>query len=166
MRSPKIVLSFAFLLLVGPVAGAGEARTEICATGSLGMKQTPALEKFHQYLDADHVGLVNETQGSYVVLDFLSSKKMTVSFYTSGLFALMPVKREGPVEFCDLDGELRMRGIERDQLIKIVDGKLVIDEGGPKKTFVKGAMPAKLATLHNYVGRSIASDPRGPAPRP
>ncbi|MES2965887.1 MAG: hypothetical protein V4760_18545 [Bdellovibrionota bacterium] len=159
MRIPWIVL---FILLLGPVA---EARIETCAYDSLGLKRTPALEQFRKFLDSDHVGLANETAGSYVILD-LFSDHMTIAFYTSGLFDLVPIKREGPVQFCDVDGALEMRGLERVQKIRIVDGKLVIDEGGPKKTFVKGEMPAPLARLHHYQGRAVAADPRGSAPHP
>ncbi len=148
-------------VLVGFWGPSTEARTEICAADSLGLKQTPALDQFRSYFDTGfgpaRVGLVNETSGSYVLLDF-AGETMTMTFFTSGLFNLVPIKREGSVRFCDEASLLTMRGLGVDEEIKIVGGKVVIDEGGARKTFVKGPMPKALAELHHYTDRAIAAD--------
>lgn len=154
MRFPWI---FSLILLLGPLASA-EPRQTTCAHDSLGLEQTPRLRELKAFFGSDYVGLVNETGGSYVVIDMLK-ERMTVSFYTSGLFDLVPISRTGPLEICDTGDGLVMRGIEREEALQIVQGRLVIGRGGPIKTFAKGAMPPNLAKLHRYQERSVASKP-------
>lgn len=151
-----MALSFLLVSSVGLPAFA-EVRTETCAHDSTGLEQTPALRDIKAYFGHGFVGFVNETEGSYVIVDLMKTP-MTLTFYTSGLFDLVPIKSEGPLEICDDGLSLRMRGLDRDEEMKVVDAKLVMGSGGPKKTFMKGAMPPKLAKLHHYTERSIASE--------
>jgi hypothetical protein len=151
--------SFRFLLLLGILLCTNQSRGDDCATHRSELDKTPRLHAILQMFNqsaGSAVGLVNGTQGSYVILDS-KNDELTIAFYTSGLFDLFPIKRDGPLKFCDTGKVLRMIGLDRDEELVLPDGKFVLGEGGPKRTFTVGLMPVMLKQLHHMEDVPAAS---------
>lgn len=135
-----------------------QSGADLCAARISELEKTERLKSIQSLFQSGHrVGLVNESKGSFVILT-ADQEQMTISFYTSGLFDLFPIKREGPVLFCDTGKGLEMIGIGRTVEIRIVGGKLVAEDGSPKRIFAPGEMPELLRKLHHLNERGIASE--------
>ena len=102
------------------------------------------------------VGFVNETAGSYfdVYVDTNSNggSAYILTFYTSGFLDLYGVMRTGPAKFCADSPGLTVHSMGMVQKIQVQNGRLVLGEGGPRKSFTRGAMPQKLIKLHLPTG--------------
>jgi hypothetical protein len=132
-----------------------QSKADTCATRFSELGKFERLKPIQTLFDADErAGLVNESQGSFVVLKS-NNDLLTIEFYTSGLFDLYPIERDGPVKFCESKDGIEMIGINRTVEIKIVDGKLIAGKGGPRRTFAHGAMPELLRKLHHTDERGI-----------
>ena len=107
--------------------------------------------------DNNRIMMVNGTKGSYVIIDG-SGEGLTISFFTSGLFDLYAIRKDGPLEFCDNGERLEMVGLDRREVFQIIDGEIDMGSGGVKKHFARGDMPDKLKKLHRFGVRNIASD--------
>jgi hypothetical protein len=98
------------------------------------------------------VGFVNETAGSYfdIYVDTNSNAGSTyiLTFYTSGFLDLYGVMRTGPAKFCADSSGLTVHSMGHVQKIQVQNGRLILGEGGPRKSFTRGAMPQKLIELH------------------
>lgn len=135
------------------------AEAEECASTLADLKKTPNLELvLTLFKDSPRVGMVNGTNGSYVIIDAVDGD-LKIYFYTSGLWDLFGIKDDGPLTFCDGPEGLRMSGLGRSEYIKLVYGAIQLGEGGPRRTFRVGAMPEILQKLHGLNGREIASKP-------
>ncbi len=102
--------------------------------------------------------MVNETKGSYVIISALDDN-LTISFFTSGLFDLYPIRKDGPLSFCDDGTKLRMIGLDRADVFTLVEGGFRMGKGGPKHNFASGPMPELLKKLHRIDVRGLASKP-------
>ena len=131
---------------------------EICASKYSELESSARLAKLKPLFNADkRIAMVNQTRGSFVIIDGFEDN-LTIRFYTSGLFDLYPIQREGPLKFCDVDGNLRMIGLDREDRVEVVHGGLVVGRGGPKRSFVSGEMPQNLKRLHKMDVRGLASE--------
>ena len=136
-----------------------QAGAELCASKPSELDQSDRLKTVKTlFVTGVRVGMVNESKGSFVVLES-SENQITMVYYTSGLFQLYGMKRDGPLKFCDTGSSLRMIGLGQDVEVKIGDGKLIADDGGPKRTFSPGPVPDLLQRLHHLDERGIASEP-------
>ena len=133
---------------------------DICASKYEDLTLTPRLLGIQKlFNESRHLGMVNETEGSYFSIEALSDK-LVITFYTSGLFDLYAVRREGPLVFCDTGSGLRLIGIDRVEEVNIASAtQLKIGEGGPRLSFHVGVMPTALGVLHHVVERGLASGP-------
>ncbi|MBX3021976.1 MAG: hypothetical protein KF799_09895 [Bdellovibrionales bacterium] len=103
------------------------------------------------------VGFVNETKGSYFILEERDGE-FRITFFTSGLFDLYPIKRDGPLSFCDTGEELQVVGLGRRDDLRLTGTELQLGGGGPKRHFAPGPMPGLLIDLHKVPQRGIASE--------
>lgn len=155
MRRPLTALAAVLGIL-----SAWPAAADVCATQFSHLTQTERLSSLRTVLrEGGAVGFVNLTQGSYFIVDG-HGEAFRITFFTSGLFDLYPIKREGPLSFCDNGRELRVIGLGNNDRLEIQEGRLVIGSGGPKMTFSPGAMPELLVKLHHYNERGLASTPK------
>ena len=150
-RISHLILSI--LAVVSVAAGADE-----CAGKFSELSRISGLSSVRTLFgEGERIGLVNETQGSYVVIESRDDL-LWISFYTSGLFDLYGIKDEGPLIFCSTASGLRMSGLKRNNAFMVVEGRLIIDDGGRRKTFAIGAVPELLRKLHHLNERAIASE--------
>ncbi len=144
-----------FILIVWALPAAADE----CASNLTELKKTPRLESILAlFKDTHSVGLVNETKGSYVVIEAYSDGQLKILFYTSGIWDLYGIKDEGLLLFCDGPEGLVMSGLGRKDALKISPGKMEIGKGGPRQTFHVGPAPELLRKLHGLNGRAIASE--------
>src|SRR5258708_7616865 len=93
---------------------------EVCAGSFAELGRTPRLQSIQKmFSSAGRLSMVNVTRGSYFIVESLEEKEnLTIRFYTSALFDLYGVKREGPVRFCDDGQSLKLIGIGRREELK------------------------------------------------
>lgn len=131
-----------------------------CTSLYSGLSKTARLRAVREFFpDNGEVGLVNETKGSFVTMGSREDKLFMI-FYTTGLFDLYPVKREGPLEFCDDGEKLHMISLGRDEELRVSPRKMDVGAGGPKLNFIVGEMPEFLRRKHNMESRGLASHPK------
>ena len=134
------------------------AFAEECATLYSELKKTQNLQVARSLFNPEEkVGFINDTKGSYIVLE-VQNDKLMIHFYTSGIFDLYAIKKEGPLTLCDEGNSLKMVGLERSEKLKISDGRLELGDGGPRKSFLVGNMPDSLKRLHHIDTRNISSE--------
>lgn len=134
------------------------AADSVCAAKYSDLDGSQNLKALKAMFSADkQIAMVNETKGSYVIISGFDDN-LTISFFTSGLFDLYPVRREGPLKFCDDGVVLRMIGLDREDTFTLVNGGFQMGKGGPKRNFARGEMPALLKKLHKMDIRGIASE--------
>jgi len=144
------------LLLVLCLAGQ-MARAEVCASSFSELDKTPLLSSLKPLFSEDkRIAMVNETKGSYVIIDSLDDK-LTISFFTSGIFDLYPVRKDGPLQFCDDGDSLKMIGLGRSEEFRVTGDRFQMGSGGAKKSFSYGEMPELLKRLHRVDARGVAS---------
>jgi hypothetical protein len=147
------VFTILFILMAVPAHGA-----EVCASSFSELAASPRLEGLKPLFNADRrIAMVNETKGSYVIIDAFDDK-FTISFFTSGLFDLYPIRKDGPLKFCDDGARLRMVALDRADVFTLVNGGFHMGAGGPKQNFARGEMPALLKKLHKIDIRGLASE--------
>ncbi|MGE4134012.1 MAG: hypothetical protein AB7F86_20415 [Bdellovibrionales bacterium] len=143
------------LMLTGPRWARADS---ICATHYSELGQTARLKSVTSLFGAeDTIGLVNQTGGSFVELDS-HANALTITFYTTGFLDLYPIKRDGPLEFCDDGEKLIMSGVGRTNPVVIENGRIVVGDGGPKMNFGSGPMPDLLRRKHKIPERGLASE--------
>ncbi len=148
------VLTF-ILVLFFTFPGAADP---VCAAKYSDLDGSENLKALKAMFSADkQISVVNETKGSYVIISGFDDN-LTISFFTSGLFDLYPIRREGPLKFCDDGAVLRMIGLDREETVTLVSGGFQMGKGGPKRNFAHGEMPALLKKLHKMDIRGIASE--------
>jgi hypothetical protein len=151
MRKARWTLFIAVTLWAIP------AIAEECASTLAELKKSPQFEAVIGFLQKqDRIGLVNETKGSYVVID-AKEDALQIHFYTSGIWDLYGIKDEGPLKFCADENGLRILGLGRSESIRFSEGKMEMGKGGALRTFHPGDMPELLQKLHGLNSRAIAS---------
>ena len=147
--------AFALCLLV---VGAPVFADEICAESYSELDRSENLKAMKPLFSADkRIAVVNETKGSYVIIDAIDDK-LTISFFTTGLFDLYPIRKDGGLKFCDDGEKLRMVGLDREDVVTLKDGGFQMGKGGPKMNFSRGEMPELLKKKHKIDIRGLASD--------
>lgn len=150
-------LAVIWLLLGSPAFAAGVANVEndggdggaheVCAMSFREFDSTKRLQELKVHYPANTVsGYVNQTHGSYYEIDS-RGEWLQITFYTSGLFDLYLIKRTSPVVICDDGDKLTVKGLDREDVLKIENGNLIMGKGGPRQTFTRGPMPELLKTL-------------------
>ncbi|MBN8542302.1 MAG: hypothetical protein J0L82_18065 [Deltaproteobacteria bacterium] len=129
------------------------AEDSTCASTPNELMAHPELVKLKDFFpEKFKVGYVNETAGSFfdVFVDTNSDEPSTyvLTFYTSGFLDLYGVMRTGPARFCSDPSGLTVHSMGQVQKIQIQASRLILGEGGPRKSFTRGAMPQKLIKLH------------------
>jgi hypothetical protein len=145
-------LPFLLSLLAVVRVNAGDS---VCASRPEELRANSELLKLQDYFPEHSVsGYVNETAGSYfeVTVTNPSDAKYILTFYTSGFLDLYGVMRSGPAKFCVDDGELTVHSMGQAQKIRFQAERLLLGEGGPRKSFTRGTMPPKLVKLHRPIG--------------
>jgi hypothetical protein len=131
------------------------ALAEECAAHFSELAKTERLKSVRAlFQDRLYVGMVNETKGSYLILQ-AQDDALTIGFYTSGPFDLFGVKREGALQVCDDGSALRIIAIGREEKIAIKGLNLVVGDGGPKMSFTIGEAPELLQRLHGIGNRGL-----------
>lgn len=154
-----MVRSLGGVLTLALICIPGVARGRECTSLYSGLGATARLRAVRDFFpDNGEVGLVNETGGSFVTMGSRDDRLYMI-FYTSGLFDLYPVKREGPLEFCDDGVQLRMIGLGHDEELRISERRMNVGKGGPKLNFTVGQMPEPLRKMHKMEIRGLASKP-------
>lgn len=148
---------FVLPVLATFAAFGANAEEPICASGPDELAAHTDLFRLKEiFPEKLKVGFVNETAGSYfdVFVDSNSDKPPTyvLTFYTSGFLDLYGVMRTGPAKFCSDSAGLTVHSMGMVQKIQVQNGRLVLGEGGPRKSFTRGAMPQKLIKLHLPTG--------------
>lgn len=125
------------------------AQGQVCAKNFSDLDKTERLQNLKKILpDSERRGFVNKTRGSYFDI-YQKENQFIISFYTTGLFDLYGIHREGPVEFCDDQSKITVTGLGRIKTIHI-DGKLLsFDDGADNKAFTPGEMPEPLREINN-----------------
>jgi hypothetical protein len=142
------------ILVFASTAGADE----ICAESFSQLAQTERLRALRAFFPpSERLGMVNATKGSYVVME-THGDKLAITFYTSGLFDLFPIKKEGSLAFCDTGTGLKMKALDRTDDLVILEGQLKVGDRGQKSIFTAGEMPDLLKRLHRIDVRGLASD--------
>jgi hypothetical protein len=160
-RPVCVLFSIPSLILFSALSvNAGEP---VCATRPDQLSANSELMRLKDYFP-EHIraGYVNETAGSYfeVVASAPAADGIelhpsyVLTFYTSGFLDLYGVMRTGPAKFCFENGELNVHSMGQIQKIQIQAGRLLLGEGGPRKSFARGSMPPKLVKLHRPPGSS------------
>ena len=90
--------------------------------------------------------MVNDTKGSYFTVDTVT-ENFQMAFYTSGLFDIYPVKREGPVKFCDDGKSLTLVGIGRVETLSIATDILTVDRVDRACAFIAARCPLLYASF-------------------
>jgi hypothetical protein len=148
----KLVIAFFFSIL------ASTAQAEECASHYSELNKTERLSQLKGLFQGrPHSGLVNKTKGSYLVLQN-HEDELTIVFYTSGLFNLYGIRKEGELKVCDTGIALHMVALDRDEDLKIEGLNLTIGDGGDKMSFAVGDMPEDLRRLHGVDIRGIAAE--------
>ncbi len=129
----------------------------VCASTPGELSASPKLMKLKDFFpERFQSGFVNETAGSYfdVVFDndYSHSPTYVLTFYTSGFLDLYGVMRSGPAKFCSDSSGLTVHSMGQVQRILIQSDRLILGEGGPRKSFTRGVMPLKLVNLHRPAG--------------
>lgn len=144
---------FALLLMAQSSSAA-----EVCADKFSELGGSARLEALKPLFGAEkRMAMVNGTKGTYVVIDALA-ENFTISLFTSGLFDLYPIRKDGEVKFCDDGAHLRMLTLGRADVFEIVSGGLVMAGGGERRSFMRGEMPELLKKLHKIDFRGLASE--------
>jgi hypothetical protein len=148
-----------FIISVVALGTISALAKEVCVTHYSELDQTDLLKTLKPMFRPDGInGFVNETKGSYLVLKVVEDK-LGVIFYTSGLFNLTAIKREGPLTLCDEGDTIKMVGLDRSDKLKAEDGLLILADGGPRKKFMVGEMPSDLVRMHHIDIRTLSSSP-------
>lgn len=143
-------------LSVLTVSTTGAAAT-VCAKDYLGLDQTPALTRIKTVIENNKQnGFVNQTRGSYFFI-VAGPENFKITFFTSGLFDLYGIRKEGSIQFCDRDGQLLAIGLNRTQNIYVGDGRLEFGQRGARESFTRGQMPEKLASLNDVDAVTLAT---------
>lgn len=138
---------------------AHSALAEQCVGRYSALSRNPRLQRLRSIVPASGSrGFVNGTKGSYFVIT-TQDDEIRIQFFTSGLFDLYGISREGPLSFCDDGDSLYVLGLERKDLLVIQGESLQIGKGGPRMLYTPGAMPDLLQRLHPDAQRGIASEP-------
>lgn len=133
---------------------------EICATAYSELERSENLKSLKPLFSADkRIAMVNETKGSYVIIDAFDDH-LSISFFTSGLFDLYPIRKDGPLKFCDDGVSLHMIGLGKEDKFVLKEGGFQMGKGGPRMNFARGEMPALLRKLHKIDPRGLASEGR------
>lgn len=155
-RSVILLAKFLGILLIVSTSKAGQ---QVCVDGPADLATQSELSVLKDYFPAStKVGYINETAGSYFEVEAapgtIEGERETYSltFYTSGLLDLFGVVRSGPAKFCVIESRMTVQSMGQMQSIRVVEGKIVLGEGGPRKTFSRGEMPPKLVRLHRPPG--------------
>ncbi len=151
--------NFVALFIVLFFGASSVLQADVCASKYSELEKSPLLRnmKFFFIKDGTPVGLVNATNGSYILLRD-TNDELIVEFFTSGLFDLYPIKREGAVQFCESGGLVKMVGLGQNEPVQIDGEQVKFGNGGDRKTFKIGNMPELLQRLHKVNSRGIASE--------
>lgn len=129
----------------------------ICAKNYAELDRTPALLSLKTLIsDQKQNGYVNKTKGSYFFIQTHDSQ-FIITFYTTGLFDLYGIHREGTLVFCDRDGQLTAVGLDRTQNIYVAGERLEFGHRGARESFKRGPMPEKLASINGIDPLTLAS---------
>lgn len=163
MDGPRVRLFFAFFLTL--IFNGEFALAEICAANIEGLDRTPLLMSLKVLFPtpSHKTGLLNDTDGTYLLLENRNSK-LFVTLFTSGPFDIYPIRRESPLEFCDDGKRLRLKGLSRDLEFQWIEAeKFKLGAGGPRYIFGRRPMPALLRRLHNWTNSEVDTFERVPA---
>lgn len=161
-RPVRIRFILPFILVLAALNVSAEVST--CASRPDELNLSSELMRLRDYFPDDGAGYVNETAGSYFEVSVNASVDISantaseaatgyvLTFYTSGFLDLYGVMRSGPAKFCVDGGILAVHSMGQVQKIQLQAGRLLLDEGGPRKSFARGSMPLKLAKLHRPPG--------------
>lgn len=148
---------FPLPILLTFVAIVASANEPICATRPEELSQHPELSKLRDFFpETSKAGYVNQTAGSFfdVFVNAEADQKphYVLTFYTSGFLDLYGVMRTGPAKFCSDQAGLTVHSMGQIQKIRVQADRLILGEGGPRKSFIRGSMPLKLVELHRPPG--------------
>ncbi len=151
----RVFLVFQFAISF--VSSATCAADLVCASRPVELRVATHLNLLREIFPENSVvGFVNETSGSYFEVENSSDQRgdmgsYSLTFYTSGFLDLYGVMRSGPAKFCFDSAGLSVHSMGQIQKIEIQGAKLVLGDGGPRKTFSRGVMPSKLVLLHRPI---------------
>ncbi|MCB9072243.1 MAG: hypothetical protein H6623_01380 [Bdellovibrionaceae bacterium] len=133
---------------------------DTCAHTYSELDQTENLKKIQNFLSPQQpIGYVNKTKGSYFFLTAIDTG-IKIRFFTSGLWDLYGIEREGDIYFCENEKGLTAIGLDRIQNIFVSENRIEFGERSDKESFQKGVMPEKLAKLNHFnVQPQIAAQP-------
>jgi hypothetical protein len=135
------------------------AFSDVCAEKYSDLDATESLKKLKTLLIPNNTnGFVNMTKGSYFYITATDSE-FQILFFTTGLFDLYGIRRDGPLVFCDTEKGLTAIGLKRTQNIFIEDNKLQFGDRSAKESFQPGPMPEKLAKINKIEIQKIALQP-------
>lgn len=129
-----------------------------CATSYAELGNTEKLSQLKTLLPKEGLrGFVNETKGSYFFIHSGESG-FKILFYTTGLWDLYGIQREGGIRFCDTGKEIKAIGLGYSKKLELLDGGLRY--GGHKKsqTYQPGPMPKALREINDVKIRDIAAE--------
>lgn len=134
-----------------------KTNADVCANNYSELNQTPALKSIQSLIEnKKNNGFVNKTQGSYFFLQ-TQTEKFIISFYTTGLFDMFGVHKEGPIVFCDTGHELRAKGLGRNQKIFVHQSRLEFGNRTDRESFIRGPMPDPIAKINKVPIVTFAS---------
>ena len=134
------------------------ARAEDCADRYSDLDKTETLKSLKESLPKfKRKGFVNETKGSYFLITE-NDKGFNIVFFTTGLFDLYGIRREGELKFCDKDSKISVIGLGRTQAVRVEGAKLIFDEGKPRQIYTEGLMPEPLMKANELTQQPLDSE--------
>jgi hypothetical protein len=87
--------------------------------------------------------------------------EIQMTFLTTGLFDLYGIRRDGPVQFCDLEGKILVMGLGYEEEISVFEATIQLGGGTPRQTFREGPVPDLLRRKHDLTSFSPLSPGAG-----
>lgn len=125
------------------------AASPVCAARYSEFDKTEALKQLQEIVPSSGFkGFVNGTQGSYFFLRS-TDNEIQMTFLTTGLFDLYGIRRDGVIQFCDMQGKVFVVGMGYEEEISILNSVVQLGGGTPRQTFREGSVPELLRQKHD-----------------
>ncbi len=134
-----------------------QAASPVCASRFADFDKSPQLKQLQAVVPPLGLkGFVNGTQGSYFFLQ-TTEDGIQMTFLTTGLFDFYGIRREGPIQFCDLEGKIFVMGLGYEEEISVFNSIIQLGGGTPRQTFREGPVPDLLKRKHDLTSFSMPS---------
>ncbi len=144
-------LGWLVFLCLSPLAAAqSNAAAEFCTGDFTELDRSVILNEFKLLFDeSKRLGLLNETEGSYVLVESVGDN-LQVTLFSTGFFDLIPIRRRSEFKICEKSGSLTIETFGRREKLIITPERIVVGDGGAKYRFQISDMPPHLMRVHHF----------------